>query len=57
MNTSGEDPEQAGYYYVYVLNTGVVGRHQPPDRRLHQHRRKEGKHVEADVPVRVRPAG
>ena len=45
MSTSGGGPVQAGPYYVYVLNTGVVGCHQTPDRRLHQHRRKEGKHV------------
>ena len=45
MRTSGGGPGKDGPYYVYVLNTGVVGFHQTPDRRLNQIRRKDGDEV------------
>ena len=45
MRTQQEGSGQEGPYYVYVLNTGVVGYHHDPDRRLNQRRRRDGAHV------------
>ena len=45
MSTSRGGPVPAGPYYVYVLNTGVVGCHRTPEIRLTQLQRKHGNHL------------